>query len=64
VAMPFLPLLQRIPPEKRDEINREVITAVQQHADGDSIKFGAVVVLASGTKAGAVRDQPFVTKRF
>jgi SAM-dependent methyltransferase len=51
VATPFLPLLQRVPAEKRDEINREVLTAVQQHADGDSIKFGAAVVLASGTKA-------------
>jgi SAM-dependent methyltransferase len=50
VAMPFLPLLQRIPAEKRDEIDREVITAVQQHADGDSIKFGAAVILASGTR--------------
>jgi SAM-dependent methyltransferase len=50
VATPFLPLLQRIPEEKRDEIDREVITAIQQCADGNSIKFGAVVVLASGTK--------------
>jgi SAM-dependent methyltransferase len=50
VATPFLPLLQRIREEKRDEINHEVITAIQQHADGNSIRFGAVVVLASGTK--------------
>jgi hypothetical protein len=50
VATPFLPLLQRVPAERRSEIDREVISAVQQYADGDSIKFGAVVVLASGTK--------------
>jgi hypothetical protein len=50
VATPFLPLLQRIREEKRDEINHEVITAIQQHADGNSIRFGAVVVLASGMK--------------
>jgi SAM-dependent methyltransferase len=50
VATPFLPLLQRIPTSKREEINREVIQAIRQYADGESIKFGAMVVLASGTK--------------
>jgi hypothetical protein len=50
VATPFLSLLQRIPAEKRDEINHEVITAIQRYTDGNSIKFGAVVVLASGTR--------------
>jgi SAM-dependent methyltransferase len=50
VATPFLPLLQRIPTEKRNEIDREVISAIQQYADGGSIKFGAVVVLASGVR--------------
>jgi SAM-dependent methyltransferase len=48
VATPFLPLLQRIPAGKRDAIDQNAITAIQQHADGDSIKFGATVVLASG----------------
>jgi hypothetical protein len=51
VATPFLPLLQRVPAEKRDEIDHKVMTAIQQYADGDGIKFGAVVILASGTKA-------------
>ena len=51
VAAPFLPLLQRVPASKRNEIDREVITAIQQYADGESIKFGAVIVLVSGTKA-------------
>ena len=50
VAAPFLPLLQRIPAEKRAEIDRQVIRSVQQYADGPSIKFGAVVVLVSGTR--------------
>jgi SAM-dependent methyltransferase len=50
VATPFLPLLQRIPRSKRDEIDHEVIEAIQQYADGDSITFGAVVVLVSGTR--------------
>jgi SAM-dependent methyltransferase len=51
VATPFLPLLQRVPAEKRGEVDHEVMTAIQRYADGNSIKFGAVVVLVSGTKA-------------
>lgn len=50
VATPFLPLLQRVPAERRNEIDREVISAIQQYADGDSIKFGAIVVLASAVR--------------
>lgn len=50
VATPFLPLLQRVPTERRNEIDREVLSAVRRYADGDSIKFGAVVVLASGVR--------------
>jgi len=50
VATPFLPLLQRVRAEQRHEIDRDVLSAIQQYADGDSIKFGAAVVLASGTK--------------
>jgi SAM-dependent methyltransferase len=50
VATPFLPLLQRVPAEKRDEVDREVIATIQQYVDGNSIKFGAVVVLVSGTR--------------
>ena len=49
VATPFLPLLQRIPAGKKDAIDQNAITVIQQYADGDSIKFGAIVVLASGT---------------
>jgi ubiquinone/menaquinone biosynthesis C-methylase UbiE len=50
VSTPFLPLMQRVPAEKRDEVDREVIAAIQQYADGDSIKFGAEVVLVSGMR--------------
>jgi len=49
-ATPFLALLQRVPASKRNEIDREVIDAIQQYADGENIKFGAVIVLGSGTK--------------
>ncbi len=50
MATPFLPMLKRVPAEKREQVNREVIQSVSRYADGGSIKFGAVVVFASGTK--------------
>jgi hypothetical protein len=50
VSTPFLPMLQRIAADRRAEVDREVIRAVQQYADGENIKFGAVVVFASGVK--------------
>jgi SAM-dependent methyltransferase len=50
VSTPFLPMLKRVPTEKWDEINREVQRAVQEYVSSNSIKFGAVVVLASATK--------------
>jgi SAM-dependent methyltransferase len=50
VSAPFLPLLQRIPAAKRGEIDRDVLRAIQQYAQGEEIKFGATVVLASGQK--------------
>ena len=53
VATPFLPLLQRIPAGKREEIDREVITNIKQYEDGSSIQFSAVVVLVSGTRANS-----------
>jgi len=51
VSTPFLPMLQRVPAERRSQVDQEVIRAVQQYGDGESIKFGAVVVLASGVKS-------------
>jgi SAM-dependent methyltransferase len=50
MATPFLPMLKRVPAEKREQVDREVIQSVSRYADGGSIKFGAVVVFASGTK--------------
>jgi hypothetical protein len=50
VSTPFLALLQRVPAESRDELDREAITSIRQYADGDSIKFGAVVALVSGMR--------------
>lgn len=50
VSMPFRPLLERVPAEKWEEINREVLPAINRCRQGDSIEFGAVIVLASGRK--------------
>jgi len=58
VTMPFRPLLQRIPAEKRGEIDREVIATIEQYADGGSIRFGATVVLVSGTKTNSPPSAP------
>ena len=49
MSTPFQPLLNRITPEKRDQITREVHAAIRKYVDGDSVKFGAVLVLAAGT---------------
>jgi ubiquinone/menaquinone biosynthesis C-methylase UbiE len=48
VSTPFRPLLERVPPEKWDEINADVLSAIRARVEGDTVKFGAVVVLASG----------------
>jgi SAM-dependent methyltransferase len=50
VATPFLPLLKRVPAETWPEINAEVHAAIRKYETADGIKFGASVVLASGTK--------------
>lgn len=50
VSMPFRPLLERVPAERWDEINREVFLAINRYRHGESIEFGAVIVLASGRK--------------
>ena len=50
ISTPFLPLLERVPASKWNEINREVYQEISRYREGDSIKFGAVVVLASGKK--------------
>lgn len=49
-ATPFLPLVKRVPEEKWPEVNRDVYSAVNKHAHGREIRFGATVVLASGRK--------------
>ncbi|HZR55430.1 MAG TPA: class I SAM-dependent methyltransferase [Terriglobales bacterium] len=50
VSTPFRPLLERIPNDKRKQIDAEVLAAVRQFEDRGRIKFGVTVVLASGRK--------------
>jgi len=50
VSVPFRPLLERVPRDQWDEVNREVQAAVSKYVEGDAVKFGVVVVLASGSK--------------
>jgi len=51
VSTPFRPLLERVSKDKWDAINAEVQAAISKYVDGDSVKFGAVVVLAAGRKS-------------
>jgi ubiquinone/menaquinone biosynthesis C-methylase UbiE len=51
MSTPFQPLLNRIPSDKRAQIDAEVRTAISKYAEGDNVKFGALVVLASGQKS-------------
>lgn len=50
VAVPFRPMLDRVPAEMWPQIHAEVQAAVAQYFDGDKVAFGASVVLASGAK--------------
>ncbi|HUA16337.1 MAG TPA: class I SAM-dependent methyltransferase [Verrucomicrobiae bacterium] len=50
VAVPFRPMLERVPAAEWPRIHAEVHAAVQQYAQGDRIAFGATVLFASGAK--------------
>jgi SAM-dependent methyltransferase len=50
VAVPFRPMLERVPAERWLEIHADVYKAIAQYSDGEKISFGATVVLASGRK--------------
>lgn len=47
-STPFRPLVERVPQEKWPAIQAEVHAAINQYRVGDEIRFGAIVVLASG----------------
>ncbi|MFZ0735172.1 MAG: methyltransferase domain-containing protein [Candidatus Sulfotelmatobacter sp.] len=50
VAVPFRSMLERVPEERWPAIHAEVHEAVRQYSDGETIQFGASVILASGKK--------------
>jgi SAM-dependent methyltransferase len=50
VAVPFRPMLERVPAQDWPQIHAEVHAAVRKYSDGERISFGASVVLASGKK--------------
>ena len=50
VAVPFRPMLERVPEEQWPAIDSEIQNRVSEYWDGEKIAFGATVVLASGRK--------------
>ncbi|MCU1301631.1 MAG: demethylmenaquinone methyltransferase [Candidatus Sulfotelmatobacter sp.] len=50
VSVPFRPMLDRVPANLWPQIDAEVLAAIGQYVQGESIAFGASVVLASGRK--------------
>lgn len=50
VAVPFRPMLDRVPIDRWREINAEVCREVARYFDGEKVAFGATVILASGRK--------------
>jgi len=50
VAVPFRPMLDRVPANRWLQIHSEVHAAIARYVVGDKIEFGATVVLVSGTK--------------
>ena len=50
VAVPFRPMLDRVPAEQWPQIHAEVHQAVRRYSDGEKIAFGVSVVMASGKK--------------
>ncbi len=50
VATPFLPMLKRVPAEKRKVIDRDVYQAIEKYVNGEQIEFGVVVGLISAVR--------------
>jgi SAM-dependent methyltransferase len=50
VAVPFRPMLDRVPAKLWPQIHSEVHAAIARYVVADKIEFGATVVLASGSK--------------
>ena len=50
VTIPFSPLIQAVPSERRAEIDSAVIASIANHAEGDRIPFRGKFVLAKATR--------------
>lgn len=50
VTIPFRPLLQSIPEDRRTAIDRAVIDAINKYRNGDRIEFTCKMVMAIGTR--------------
>jgi SAM-dependent methyltransferase len=50
VAVPFRPMLDRVPESMRKQIDEEVLREIGRYVQGENINFGVSVVLASGSK--------------
>ncbi|MGA8868176.1 MAG: class I SAM-dependent methyltransferase [Candidatus Sulfotelmatobacter sp.] len=50
VAVPFRPMLDRVPADRWPEIHARVHESIAKYFDGEKVAFGASVVFASGKK--------------
>ncbi len=50
VAVPFRPMLERVPSDQWPQIDDEIFREVARYRNGETIAFGASVILASGRK--------------
>ena len=49
VAAPFRPLIAALAPDKRAELDTEVLAAMRQYYSGDRLRFHVDINVASGT---------------
>jgi ubiquinone/menaquinone biosynthesis C-methylase UbiE len=50
VTIPFKPLFETIPAERRDDIHTQVVAAITRHYNGQAVRFDANIVMVSALK--------------